>query len=146
RVGRVLYKYANASLRVLMPSAYGDRKKLTPAVQRHYLEVFRERGARVEVLHALARAILQSRNYYADLYARAARLHEIPALIVWGMKDTAFQPSQLDRWRVLLPDAEICRLEGAGHWPHEEAPDRVIDAIEDFLGRHAATDLETCES
>src|SRR5262249_20833534 len=53
--GRFLYKYANASLRLLMPKAYGDRTKLTPAIHRQYLEVFRERHARVEVLHALAR-------------------------------------------------------------------------------------------
>ena len=59
-VGRLLYKYANASLRLLMPSAYGDRKALTKAIHRQYREVFRERHARVNVLHALARAILHA--------------------------------------------------------------------------------------
>ena len=29
----------------------------------------------------------------------------MPVLIVWGMKDSAFQPYQLERWRSLLPDA-----------------------------------------
>jgi haloalkane dehalogenase len=134
-LGRCLYKYANASLRLLMPSAYGDRTTLTKAIHRQYLEIFREREARVEVLHALARAILGSRRYYADLYAQADRLQNIPALIIWGMKDTAFQPHQLARWQSLLPDADVCRLDSAGHWPHEEEPAAVIDAITTFLAQ-----------
>jgi haloalkane dehalogenase len=132
-LGRLLYKYANASLRLLMPSAYGDRKKLTQAIHRQYLEVFRDRHARLEVLHALARAILDSRHYYADLYAQADRLRRFPALIIWGMKDIAFQPHQLTRWQALLPDAEVCRLGSAGHWPHEEESAAVVDAVTRFL-------------
>ncbi len=66
-VGRWLYKYANASLRVLTPAAYGDRSKLTRAIHRQLLEPFRRREDRVLVLHALARSLLASREYYADL-------------------------------------------------------------------------------
>lgn len=134
-LGRVLYKYANASLRLIMPSAYGDRTKLTPAIHRQYLEVFRDREARVQVLHALARALLQSRAFYADLYARIDRLRDRPTLIVWGLKDTAFLPPQLARWERHLAEADVLRLPLAGHWPHEEAPDEVVLAVERFLTR-----------
>ena len=133
--GRLLYKYGNASLRLLMPSAYGDRKKLTGAIHRQYLEVFRDRQARADVLHALARAILGSGRFYADLYAQADRLRQLPTLIVWGMKDIAFQPHQLARWQSLLPAAEVRRLDSAGHWPHEEEPAAVVEAMTGFLGR-----------
>jgi haloalkane dehalogenase len=142
-IGRFLYKYANASLRLLAPSAYGDRNKLTKAIHRQYLEVFRDRRARVDVLHALARAILDSGPYYTDLYTRADRLREIPTLIIWGMKDTAFQPYQLARWQSLLPDADIRRLDSAGHWPHEEEPAEVVDAIARFLERSNATNFDS---
>ena len=132
-LGRFLYKYANASLRLLMPSAYGHRRKLTSAIHRQYLEVFRERGARVDVLHALARALIASRDHYARLLALADRLKGLPTLIIWGMKDSAFQPHQLARWQSLLPAAEVRRLADAGHWPHEEEPAAVIDAMTKFL-------------
>lgn len=131
--GRWLYKYANASLRLIMPSAYGDRRKLTKTVHRQYLDVFRDRAARVLVLHALAKALLASRAHYAWLLNHLGRLRGRPVLIVWGMQDSAFQPYQLDRWRSLLPEAEVVRIEGAGHWPHEEEPARVIEAIRRFL-------------
>lgn len=132
-VGRLLYKYGNASLRLIMPSAYGDRRKLTREIHRRYLDVFRDRAARVLVLHALAKALLASRAHYQSLLDRIERLRLKPVLIVWGMKDSAFQPYQLDRWRQLLPHAETVRVEEAGHWPHEEEPSPVIDAIRRFL-------------
>ena len=131
--GRFLYKYANASLRLIMPSAYGDRRKLTKAIHRRYLDVFRDRAARVLVLHALAKALLNSRAHYQSLLDRIGQLRSKPVLIVWGMKDSAFQPYQLGRWQRLLPNAEVARVDHAGHWPHEEEPALVIDAITRFL-------------
>jgi haloalkane dehalogenase len=132
-VGALLYRYANASLRLIMPSAYGNRKKLTPEIHRQYLDVFRDRDARVLVLHALAKSLLGSRAHYQSLLARIERLRLMPVLIVWGMKDSAFQPYQLERWQTLLPGARIEAIDDAGHWPHEEDPARVVAAIEAFL-------------
>ncbi len=132
-IGRFLYRYANASLKLIMPSAYGDRKKLTPEIHRRYLDVFRDRDARVLVLHALAKSLLGSRAHYQSLLDRIERLRSLPVLIVWGMKDSAFPPYQLERWKSLLPGARIETIDGAGHWPHEEEPGRVIAAIEAFL-------------
>ena len=132
-IGRFLYRYANASLRLIMPSAYGDRKKLTPELHRRYLDVFRDRDARVLVLHALAKSLLGSRAYYQSLLDRMDTLRRMPVLIVWGMKDSAFQPYQLVRWQRLLPHAQVEKIAAAGHWPHEEEPACVIEAIERFL-------------
>lgn len=131
--GRFLYRYANASLRLIMPSAYGDRKKLTPAIHRAYLDVFRDRDARVLVLHALAKSLLGSRAHFQSLLDRIGALTTVPVLIVWGMKDSAFKPYQLERWQRLLPQARVERIDGAGHWPHEEEPGRVVEAIERFM-------------
>jgi haloalkane dehalogenase len=132
-LGRWLYRHANASLKIIMPSAYGRRQALTPAIHRQYLEVFRAPQARVDVLHALARALTGSRDFYAGLWARASRLEARPVLIIWGMKDSAFGPSFLARWRARLPHAAVVELPDAGHWPHEEAPDAVTAAIAAWL-------------
>ncbi len=132
-MGRWLYRHANFSLRVIMPSAYGRRAALTPAIHCQYLEVFRDTQARVDVLHALARALKGSRDFYAGLWSRADQLRALPVLIVWGLKDSAFKPSQLTKWRARLPGAAVVELADAGHWPHEEAPDAVIEAITRWL-------------
>lgn len=132
-LGRFLYKRLNASLRLITPSAYGDRRKLTPHIHRHYLEPFRDPASRERVLWPLARALLGSSAFYASLWERRERLTSIPTLIVWGLKDSAFRPYLLDRWKQLLPHARVVAIAEAGHWPHEEAPSEVADAIDSFL-------------
>jgi len=132
-IGRWLYEYANFSLRVIMPSAYGNRALLTPAIHRQYLEVFRDRRARVRVLHTLARAINGSQAFYASLASHAGALRDRPALIIWGMKDSAFKPHHLARWRELLPTAKVVEMADAGHWPHEEQPEAVARVMLDWI-------------
>jgi len=133
-VGRWMYRHLNFSLKVLMPSVYGRRAALTPEMHRQYLDIFTDKDARVLVLHALARALNGSRDFYASLWAERDRLQGRPAAIIWGLKDSAFTPSQLARWRTVLPDARVFELPEAGHWPHEEDPDRVIDIMKQVLG------------
>jgi haloalkane dehalogenase len=111
-----------------MPSVYADRSKLTPAIHRQYLEVFRDRAARGRVLWPFARALLGSSGFYDRLWQQRAGLREKPVLIIWGVKDDAFRPYMLERWRQALPHARVIELP-VGHWPHEEAPDLVTAAL-----------------
>jgi haloalkane dehalogenase len=135
---RLLYKYANASLRLITPSAYGDRKKLTPAIHQQYLEPFRDRWAREHVLWALAKALAGSTDFYRSLFEKRQALASIPALVVWGMKDSAFKPHVLAKWMETLPHARVAQLDTAGHWPHEEDPAAVLDALRAFMKRDEA--------
>jgi len=141
--GRLLYRYLNFSLRVLMPYVYGDKRRLTPAVHAQYLAPFRSRAAREAVLWRLAHSLLASRAHYAALWEDRGRLGAIPALILWGMRDPAFPPSYLERWQQALPQARIERLVDAGHWPHEESAELVLDAVQRFL---STCDAEGCDA
>jgi haloalkane dehalogenase len=132
--GRFMYRRLNASLRLVTPSAYGDRRKLTRAIHSQYLAAFPDADSRERVLWALARALLGSSAFYDGLWQRRDQLAAIPTLIVWGMKDSAFRPSQLARWRTALPHATVVELAGAGHWPHEEEPARVLAEVRSFTG------------
>jgi haloalkane dehalogenase len=133
--GRFLYRWANASLRLLTPSVYGDRRKLTPAIHRQYLAPFRRRWARVAVLWAMARAINGSAAHFQALWERRAALAGLPVTVIWGQRDGAFRPAMLARWRTAAPHAQVVELAGAGHWPHEEEPIGVAAAIAAHLDR-----------
>ena len=130
--GRWLYRAFNASLRIITPSAYADRKKLTRRIHAQYLAPFVGIDSRERVLWTLAQALLGSSDFYADLWDRRADLRDLPALIVWGTRDRALPPRYLDRWRDALPRAEVVELP-VGHWPQEEAPDQVLTAVCGFL-------------
>lgn len=132
-LGRFLYRYGNFSLKVLTPYAYGDRRKLTPEIHRQYLDRFPDRWSRGAVLWALARSLLGSSAFYRSLWDRRSSLAPLPALIVWGRKDRAFEPRLLARWKEALTRARVVEMPESGHWPHEEEPEAVIAALREFL-------------
>jgi haloalkane dehalogenase len=132
---RMLYRHANASLRLLMPAAYGDRSRLTREIHEQYLAVFPDGDSRERVLYALAKSLLGSSAYYARLWERRGRLADVPVTILWGMKDSAFKPAVLQRWRDAVPHAAVRTFADAGHWPHEELPAEFTAAVADALGR-----------
>lgn len=135
--GKFLYRRLNASLKLLMPSVYGERSKLTPEIHRQYLAVFPDADSRERVLWALACALLGSGHHYASLWERRSVLQRLPALLVWGLRDSAFGPEALARFREALPRARTVELESAGHWPHEEEPELVSRALVEFLKANA---------
>jgi pimeloyl-ACP methyl ester carboxylesterase len=64
----------------------------------------------------------------------------VPTLVVWGMKDAALLPLQLDDLEALVEDLTIVRLPEIGHFAPWEAGEDVADALEPFLaGEVAAT-------
>jgi haloalkane dehalogenase len=133
-MGRFLYRRLNASLRLIMPLAYGDRRKLTPAIHHQYRAPFPAPDDRERVLWTLARALLGSRAYYADLWRRRERLRGRPVLVLWGLRDPAFRPRHLARWTALFGhEARVVRLPASGHWPHEEEPETVRQELLAFL-------------
>jgi len=69
-----------------------------------------------------------------DFLLRLAPKIRIPTLVMWGMRDKALLPVQLDGLDELVEDLRIVRLPDAGHFAPWEAPDDVASALGDFLG------------
>jgi haloalkane dehalogenase len=128
-LGRFLYRRFNASQRLIMPSAYGERRKLTPTIHMQYLAVFPDPDSRERVLFALAQSLLGSSAFFDGLWQRRARLAATPLQLVWGMKDPACPPPFLERWQQAFPRAKSVAVASAGHWPHEEEPAAVVAAL-----------------
>jgi pimeloyl-ACP methyl ester carboxylesterase len=132
-LGRFLYCWLNASPRWLLPSSFADRKHLTPAIHRHYLAPFATRRARTAPW-MLGCALVGSDAYYAELWQKRQALTSIPTTLIWGTRDPAFGTEYLARWKNLLPNARTVELP-AGHFPQEERPDAVTEAIRARAGR-----------
>ena len=58
---------------------------------------------------------------------------KMPTLVVWGMKDKALLPVQLDGLDQLVPDLTIVREPDAGHFISWEKPEAVTAAIRAFV-------------
>jgi len=57
----------------------------------------------------------------------------LPILIIWGMKDPVLPPSVLRLWQALYPQAITHEIEDASHFLQEDAPERVVGYIDEFL-------------
>jgi pimeloyl-ACP methyl ester carboxylesterase len=57
----------------------------------------------------------------------------MPVLVIWGMRDTALLPVQLEGLDALIPDLSIVKVD-AGHFVPWEKPQPVTDAIREWLG------------
>ncbi len=57
----------------------------------------------------------------------------MPVLVIWGMRDKALLPVQLDGLAELADDLRIERIEDAGHFVPWEKPEAVTAAIRAFL-------------
>ena len=52
------------------------------------------------------------------------------------MRDWCFTPWFLERFGKFLPQAEVHRLEDAGHYLVEDAHERIVPLIENFLKKN----------
>jgi pimeloyl-ACP methyl ester carboxylesterase len=57
---------------------------------------------------------------------------DAPALIVWGEQDTWFPIKHADAYARLVPDAQLERIPGAGHWPWLDRPE-IAETVTTFL-------------
>ncbi|MCJ7421381.1 alpha/beta fold hydrolase [Sphingomicrobium astaxanthinifaciens] len=71
---------------------------------------------------------------YPDWVMSGVPRIRIPTLVVWGMKDPALLPCQLDGLGELVDDLRIERVADAGHFVPWEKPEPVAKALADFLG------------
>jgi len=59
-----------------------------------------------------------------------------PISLIWGMRDWCFTPAMLERFREIFPSAETHCFEDAGHYVVEDAHERIVPLVADFLERH----------
>jgi len=59
----------------------------------------------------------------------------VPALVVWGDKERLALPPMIDQTLATIPNAEALELNGLGHAPFFEDPDRFNPALAEFATR-----------
>jgi haloalkane dehalogenase len=130
--GRFLYLQLAFSPRVLMKQTFGDKSKLTKHIHQHYLNVFPTPESRRST-HAYAKSFIDSDFFWANLWEQREKIADIPALLLWGMKDTAFKEKDLRRLETVFRQARVSRLDSVGHFVQEEAGTEIVPLIKDFL-------------
>lgn len=75
----------------------------------------------------------QSYGIVDDVSQNLDLLKEKPTLIFWGLKDFVFDRHFLGEWQRRWPEAQYHIYEDAGHYILEDAHERIVPILEDFL-------------
>jgi cis-3-alkyl-4-acyloxetan-2-one decarboxylase len=116
------------------------RERMTPAVKAGYLAPYDSWKNRVGVYRFVMDIPLRSTHpSYETLKSIEEGLPQFrqhPVSFIWGMQDWCFSPKFLDRFLEFLPQAEVHRLNDAGHYVVEDAHEKIAPLIDDFVNRH----------
>jgi haloalkane dehalogenase len=133
---RGLNGFARAALRM----AVAHHERMTPEVRQGLLAPYDSWKNRVAV-HEFVRDIPLSPRHrsYAMLEGierRLPSLRDRPWQFIWGMRDWCFTPHFLARFLDFIPAAEVHRLADAGHYVVEDAHERIVPLMEQFLAKY----------
>ena len=113
------------------------RESATEEVMAAYRAPFPDYYSRVPIL-ALVRDVPighehPSAPYMAEIGSRMGSL-DVPALLVWGMRDHMFPAPILEFWKATYPGARVVELPEGRHYLQEDEPEAISEAIASFLG------------
>lgn len=136
-LGQFLIRRRNYFVEGVMPRAMAVKSALTPEVMQHYRLAQPSPGDRAACA-ALPGHIIRASQWLGDIWEDRSRFADKPTLIFWGLRDIAFRRKELNRWRASLDYTEVHDYDDVGHFAAEEAPDRVVAALRDFMRRHTS--------
>jgi haloalkane dehalogenase len=131
--GLNLFSLAALSMAVAQP------ERMLPAVRAGYLAPYRTWRDRVAVLRFIEDIPLSaSHPSYPTIVAveeSLAQFRNRPMLLVWGQRDWCFTTDFLSEFQRRFPQADTLLLPDAGHYVFEDAHERIIPRVEEFLSR-----------
>lgn len=131
-LGQYLIKRRNFFVNGVMPRAVGAKGAISDAAMEHYRRAQpspAERAANA----ALPGHIVRATEWLLEIWDERSTFTGKPALVLWGSKDIAFRTKELDRWRAELPDCQVHEFADCGHFLAEEAPERILPLLRDFM-------------
>ena len=104
---------------------------------RHYREAMSRPGALTAMLDYYRTFARNLGRRGGPAGGERTRIVTQPTLVIWGERDTALDPHNLDGLEEYVPDLRIECLPNASHWVLADEPDRVSELMIGFLrGEH----------
>ena len=119
----VLPKYV---LKVSLKPAYADPNFLTDALTNRYFDLMLGEGSREALLARMAQTNL------VDPVPLLKRI-KAPTLLLWGEQDGMIPFANSAEYLKTIPNVKLVSFNGVGHLPQEEAPDRSLPPVRNFL-------------
>lgn len=115
-----------AVLRMNLKPAYADPHTLSEPLLDQYHDLLRAPGAREAMLQRMGQMVL------TDPVPRLKTL-QAPTLLLWGEQDAMIPLGNAQDYLQAITGSRLVTLPDVGHLAQEEAPDRALEAVRDFL-------------
>ncbi|MCC6217476.1 MAG: alpha/beta hydrolase [Polyangiaceae bacterium] len=99
----------------------------------------RHRGGHARLPRVIS--YLDERVRFARRWIGALERLDVPALVLWGREDPVAVAAIAEALAAEIPGARLRWLDGVGHYPMLEAPDRFGVAVAEFLAAHEGSPL-----
>ena len=138
--GAVAIRGFNAFARGAIQWACKKQERMTEEVRGGYLEPYDNFANRVATLRFVQDIPMSpdSPSYpvVQHIEENLKLFRDHPVKIIWGAHDFVFNDHFLKRWQEIYPQADVCRIEDAGHYVVEDAHEIILPMITDFLQQH----------
>lgn len=134
-IGRLLTQHTMHFVKLL--TSLGVVHSLPPEIKEGYHRPYQTAAAR-RAIWGFVRDIPFSRSHPTaplmdEVIAGLPALADKPVKIIWGMQDPCFHPGILRRVAARFPQADVVEIKDASHLVLEDAPERSIAEVEEFL-------------
>ncbi len=136
-LGELLIRGFNAFAGLAPVLAVADRQCITPAIREGYLFPYDSWANRIATHRFVADIPMDPKHpTYPELIRveeGLRRLEHCPVQLFWGDKDWVFRPTFASRFSEFFPSAEVHHFPEVGHLVVEEAFERILPRLRDFL-------------
>lgn len=135
-IGELLFRSLNLSISVGLQR--WSARRLSPSIVAAYRAPFRDPRSRTALVQ-FPRMINTTPSHPSAPLMRAIEqglpnLDGVPTLVMWGAQNPLLSPDVASHWKALLPRARgPFIIEHAGHLLPEDAPDEVLQHLNEFL-------------
>ena len=105
------------------------------------LDSLADADARRAFVHT-ARSVIDPRGQRVDARDRLYLSEGVSTMLVWGEKDRIIPPHHGRRAHELMPHSRLEIFPGAGHFPHNDDPERFVAVLTDFVATTPAAQLD----
>ena len=138
--GTVAIRGFNVFARGAIRWACIKQERMTPQVRAGYLEPYDNFSNRVATLRFVQDIPMSpdspSYSVIQHIEENLKLFREHPVQIIWGAHDFVFNDHFLKRWQEIFPQAEVHRMEDAGHYVVEDAHERILPLLYEFLQKN----------
>lgn len=131
-LGRFLCRRFNFFPRVLMAASVGDKRRFPRRIHDQYIGPFKGPDSR-KGTWVFPRAIIGESRWLDALWDKRDALAHLPALLLWGLKDDAFDETFLHRWQSAFPHSATQYYPEIGHNVFEELGEDAVEPVAIFL-------------